>query len=370
LPQRPAPPPLPVAQSPRLLFAAALLAGFVLLSAIIFYIKTNHGTIVVEIDDPSISVTVQGEDIQITKNDSDEAYQIKPGEHTLHVKHGDLEFDTDKFNLRRGEEVALSVRFHAGQVQVRDGNRVIGRFDVPTNPSTNYALAFDGQSDYIDISSFHYDGGHPLTIETTVVLNSSRKAGVLCDAQGGGISLECNGNHVWSFYAEGVGGYAIAKSSTKAPTQTRTHLAGVIDGLTTRLYIDSKLFGVAQIANRFVPSNEPMLIGANPQPADELQAPFHGIIDEVRISNVARYDNNFTPAERFEPDEHTLALYHFDEGQGEIAHDSSPNKHHGKIVGAKWVRAATTEEITSDRSNAQWFLQKAAQWMSRLQRKC
>jgi hypothetical protein len=58
--------------------------------------------IIVEIADPSISVTVQGEDIQITKSDSGEAYQIKPGEHTLHVKHGDLEFDTDeiKRNLK------------------------------------------------------------------------------------------------------------------------------------------------------------------------------------------------------------------------------------------------------------------------------
>ena len=53
----------------------------------------------------------------------------------------------------------------------------------------------------------------------------------------------------------------------------------------------------------------------------------------------ARYTEDFTPTKRFENDEHTLALYHFDEGQGDFLTDSSGNGHHGKIVGAKWVRA-------------------------------
>ena len=62
-------------------------------------------------------------------------------------------------------------------------------------------------------------------------------------------------------------------------------------------------------------------------------------ITEVRISKVARYDKDFTPAKRFEPDADTLALYHFDEGSGDVLKDSSGNGHHGKIVGAKWVKA-------------------------------
>ena len=33
-----------------------------------------------------------------------------------------------------------------------------------------------------------------------------------------------------------------------------------------------------------------------------------------------------------------MALYHFDEGTGDVLHDSSGNGHDGKIVGAKWVR--------------------------------
>ncbi|MGZ0173760.1 MAG: formylglycine-generating enzyme family protein, partial [Planctomycetales bacterium] len=46
------------------------------------------------------------------------------------------------------------------------------------------------------------------------------------------------------------------------------------------------------------------------------------------------------PTDQFTPDQDTIALYHFDEGSGDVLKDSSGNGHHGKIVGAKWVRTA------------------------------
>jgi hypothetical protein len=44
------------------------------------------------------------------------------------------------------------------------------------------------------------------------------------------------------------------------------------------------------------------------------------------------------PAAVLEADADTVALYRFDEGQGDKLTDSSGNGHHGKIVGAKWVK--------------------------------
>ncbi|MBC7854847.1 MAG: SUMF1/EgtB/PvdO family nonheme iron enzyme, partial [Pirellulaceae bacterium] len=52
-------------------------------------------------------------------------------------------------------------------------------------------------------------------------------------------------------------------------------------------------------------------------------APFHGELDEVRVSSVVRYREKFTPKPRFETDADTLALYHFDESEGDVLKDSS-----------------------------------------------
>jgi len=53
---------------------------------------------------------------------------------------------------------------------------------------------------------------------------------------------------------------------------------------------------------------------------------------------------------RFEPDTNTLALYHCDEGRGDVLNDSSGHGHHGKIYRATWVKAdgaPLTTEVTA-----------------------
>ena len=53
---------------------------------------------------------------------------------------------------------------------------------------------------------------------------------------------------------------------------------------------------------------------------------FRGTIDEVRLSAIARYKSDFTPATQpFEVDGYTVALWHFDEGSGDIAEDATGN---------------------------------------------
>ncbi len=54
---------------------------------------------------------------------------------------------------------------------------------------------------------------------------------------------------------------------------------------------------------------------------------------ELRVSNTARYQADFKPQFRYEPDKQTLALYHFDEGEGTVLSDASGNERHGIIVG-------------------------------------
>ena len=52
--------------------------------------------------------------------------------------------------------------------------------------------------------------------------------------------------------------------------------------------------------------------------------PLDGQLDEIRISNVQRYDRDFSPPRGpFKADLHTVALYHFDRGR--ILEDASGN---------------------------------------------
>jgi hypothetical protein len=72
---------------------------------------------------------------------------------------------------------------------------------------------------------------------------------------------------------------------------------------------------------------------------------------EVRISNIARYMTDRDASAPLTADGHTIALYRFDEGSGDVLNDSSGNRHHGKIVGAKRVK--TEGSTISPLSSAQ-----------------
>jgi len=75
---------------------------------------------------------------------------------------------------------------------------------------------------------------------------------------------------------------------------------------------------IGRLANRAVPANNDF--------------PFHGTIDEVRISKVARYLGDFTPSRsRFAPDANTIALYHFDEISGRDLIDAAGH-HNGELA--------------------------------------
>ena len=71
--------------------------------------------------------------------------------------------------------------------------------------------------------------------------------------------------------------------------------------------------------------NDPYLVfGAEKHDAGPQFPSFAGWLDEVRLSNVLRYPVDFTrPSAPFVTDLNTVALYHFDEGSGDVITDSS-----------------------------------------------
>jgi len=67
-----------------------------------------------------------------------------------------------------------------------------------------------------------------------------------------------------------------------------------------------------------------LVIGAEKHDAGIAYPSYSGWIDELRISNTLRYSANFVrPSRVFTPDISTVALYHFDDGTGDVVTDSA-----------------------------------------------
>lgn len=111
------------------------------------------------------------------------------------------------------------------------------------------------------------------------------------------------------------------------------HLAAVRTGADVRFYVDGKLVHSRPLPDRSgpqpAPRSAPLEIGGN-------NANIR--LDEIRISKSVRYTNDFPPPPKFEPDAQTLALYHCDEGAGDVLKDSSHEKHDGKITRPAWKK--------------------------------
>jgi hypothetical protein len=81
----------------------------------------------------------------------------------------------------------------------------------------------------------------------------------------------------------------------------------------------------------------PLYLGADPDGAGNPTRSFGGQIDEVRLLKTVRYTNEFVPAQRFEPDEDTVVLYHLDASVGPYVVDSASNGTTARLVGGAIV---------------------------------
>jgi hypothetical protein len=225
----------------------------------------------------------------------------------------------------------VSSRAPGGRVAVRQG----------------YALQFDGKRDQVSVPGMDPQNLKALTIEArltptaTDIPHSEYPLNCICTGCGiRKVSALGHTQHAnqWQFdastpWAKSTDTYCWSSEPAQAGRQD--HVAGVWDGKQMRLYVNGQIQADRKPLDR---------VGLG-KPGCSLGSAFCGQITEVRISSVARYDQNFVPADRFEPDAQTLLLYHFDEGQGEVLHDASGHGHNSKIAGAKWVKIEETEDM-------------------------
>ena len=216
----------------------------------------------------------------------------------------------------------------------------------PPLPAGRTALAFDGEKSWVKIPSLRINKDHAFTVETWAVLEDPvarrKNYDLICNSGGAGFAL-CVAPVLHGGDGRKLGflvrlrnqeRYERAWESQPVARNQPVHLAGVYDGKSEiRFFVNGHL--QSRVSARSIkPSPRPVTLGGNSDGGSR----FLGRMNEVRISRVARYDTDFTPARRWGSDADTIALYHFDEGEGAVLKDSSGNGHHGEIIGAKWVK--------------------------------
>ena len=115
----------------------------------------------------------------------------------------------------------------------------------------------------------------------------------------------------------------------------RMHIAAVSDGTEMRLYVKGALVGATPLRRDF--ARQSTIVIGSLYMEHINWSPFYGTIEQLRISRGVRYTADFSPAERFEVEPDTIALYRFDEGSGDVLRDATEDARHGTIIGALWV---------------------------------
>jgi hypothetical protein len=127
-------------------------------------------------------------------------------------------------------------------------------------------------------------------------------------------------------------GWDWISSDSKAPAGKWTHVAITYDETETRLYINGEFMAKSDgWSGKLNDSPDTLKVGRRTR-GDDTHSAYSGLIDEVRVSNAIRYDKDFdVQREGFEPDDDTVALYHFDAEVGGKIEDFSKYSNDGKL---------------------------------------
>lgn len=242
---------------------------------------------------------------------------------------------------------------------------------IPTLPPIEVAtgLRFDGKDDYVKVGPINLSSPQ-YTLEAFVTSSGDGDNGVI--ALLNGVEKEPELIYLYDGYpgrerksgAGIVGQRPYQSVNAPLPSGIREHRALVVDGQAMHYFVNGIWQGKRSCTARkgLMWEMRELHLGCM---ANQTQF-FRGQIDQLRLSKIARYNNNFTVASRLTSDDSTLALYNFDEGQGDVLNDSSSHGHHGKIVGATWaspnsspsslVPAESIDSTSPDRHAAEYVL--------------
>ena len=194
----------------------------------------------------------------------------------------------------------------------------------------NHALLVDGETSAIVVSnrSFSLPQG-PFTLEAWVKPKvHNGYSAVIAKTENSEYSIFSDyGSPTFDVHVNGK--YVSAKSSDKLSLNKWAHIAGVFDGKKVDLYIDGKQVDSRPASGARKQNRLPLILGADPNRSGVPTRPFAGQLDEVRLSKIARYREDFQPERRFQPDANTVLLHHLDRTAGPFVLDHSTSAANG-----------------------------------------
>lgn len=216
-----------------------------------------------------------------------------------------------------------------------------GAWDPPETPAIEHVLAL-GQSGAAELASalapLHQGA---FTLEAWINGDTyGGRRGLICKTEQSEYGL-FGSDGVPSFLVFLGGEYRTASPGEPLlqPGQWH-HLAGVYDGAEVRLYLDGALIARAAAPAERKQNSLPLMIGADVNSKGAAVDHHSGRLDEVRLSQIARYKGErFTPARRHRADSDTLLLLHADAAMGPWLHDASPAGAHPALRGSARVQA-------------------------------
>jgi hypothetical protein len=185
-------------------------------------------------------------------------------------------------------------------------------------------LSFDGTDDVVRAGQVAGTG--PLTVEAWVRPAANNADGLLvvgADAFNGW-SLELNEGRL-TFWLSSNQGWFFNQNGSGLQAGQWYHVAASYSNGSARTFVN----GVSSTATSVSTLSQGPSLSMG---GFSGYAFFAGDMDEIRISNVVRYSSDFSrPTTAFVPDANTLGLWHFDEGRGQTAADTSASGNHATL---------------------------------------
>jgi len=203
----------------------------------------------------------------------------------------------------------------------------------PAGGQIDGALQFDGANDYIDCNNpAALDIRDQITLACWIKAPAFTRAWQALVTKGDDSYKLCRAVMGDSVYlgldGTSVGGF---ESAAQVADNEWHHIAGVYDGSEATLYVDGVLDTGVPATGQINSSSHKLLIGENAQARGRY---FKGLMDEVRIYNVALNESSVVKAMQGIVEATTVPLAHWklDETSGTIASDSAGD-HDGTVKG-------------------------------------